>query len=122
MVTGRFGHPVSNNAMASIRIMAGADLAVVRTVSPPSQRVRARSAGIPGRLRHLKGTGRTSCYFAKPSRRLASLPGRKRRAGVTCGHPGGRPPSRGREEQEMSYDLVIKNGWVVDGFGQPRYR
>src|SRR6266849_335982 len=35
MVTGRFGHPVSSNAMASIRIMAGADLAVVRTVSPP---------------------------------------------------------------------------------------
>ena len=22
----------------------------------------------------------------------------------------------------MSYDLVIKNGWVVDGSGLPRYR
>src|SRR5437879_6350699 len=31
-------------------------------------------------------------------------------------------PSRGGEEQEMSYDLVIKNGWVVDGSGLPRYR
>src|SRR6266487_4510530 len=27
-----------------------------------------------------------------------------------------------REEQAMSLDLVIKNGWVVDGSGQPRYR
>src|SRR6266568_4478835 len=35
VVMGRFGHPVSNNAMASIRTMAGADLAVVRTVSHP---------------------------------------------------------------------------------------
>ena len=36
--------------------------------------------------------------------------------------PWWRAPWRGREEQEMSYDLVIKNGWVVDGSGQPRYR
>ncbi len=32
------------------------------------------------------------------------------------------PPARGREERAMAYDLVIKNGWVVDGSGSPRYR
>jgi len=28
-------------------------------------------------------------------------------------------PVEGGEEQAMSYDLVIKNGWVVDGSGCP---
>jgi N-acyl-D-amino-acid deacylase len=31
-------------------------------------------------------------------------------------------PSMGGEERMMAYDLVIKNGWVVDGSGMPRYR
>src|SRR5207253_1238976 len=31
-------------------------------------------------------------------------------------------PFEGREGQAMSYDLVMKNGWVVDGSGLPRYR
>ena len=48
VVMGRFGHPVSNNAMASIRTMAGADLAVVRTVSPPRKEFVFDSPGCPG--------------------------------------------------------------------------
>jgi len=45
---GRFGHPVSNNAMASIRTIAAADLAVVRTVSPPRKEFVFDSPGSPG--------------------------------------------------------------------------
>src|SRR5262245_49069102 len=37
------------------------------------------------------------------------------------GRPEGVPLTT-REEQAMSLDLVIKNGWVGDGSGQPRYR
>src|SRR3990172_5348120 len=32
------------------------------------------------------------------------------------------PRLRPKEERFMSYDLVIKNGWLVDGSGLPRYR
>src|ERR1700730_280638 len=48
VVMGRLGHPVSNNAMASTRTMAGADLAVVRTVSPPRKEFVFDPPGCPG--------------------------------------------------------------------------
>src|SRR5207344_90619 len=35
---------------------------------------------------------------------------------------GGRLPRSGRCGGNMSYDLVIKNGTVIDGSGAPRYR
>jgi N-acyl-D-aspartate/D-glutamate deacylase len=31
-------------------------------------------------------------------------------------------PARAERSDAMSYDLVIRNGWVVDGSGSPRYR
>src|SRR5574341_1534734 len=33
-----------------------------------------------------------------------------------------RPPAGRRGASAMSYDLLIKNGWVVDGSGMPRFR
>src|SRR5882762_10202273 len=87
-----------------------------------SQRVRVRSAGMPGRLGHLNGTHRTSCYFAKAAPEARLPPWWETGTWSTMWPPWCSAPPRGGEEQAMSYDLVIKNGWVVDGSGLPRYR
>src|SRR5258706_132906 len=46
---------------------------------------------------------------------------------VSCARPASRPnepaPTNDRQESKsMSYDLVIRNGTIVDGSGGPRYR
>ena len=42
--------------------------------------------------------------------------------GVPWAHDRAVHPGRIEEERSMAYDLLIKNGWVVDGSGRPRYR
>src|SRR5712691_4029685 len=69
VATGRFGHPASSTARASINRMTFADLAVVRTVSPPRREFVFDAPGAPGRLRHVNGTCRSGRYSTKAVRR-----------------------------------------------------
>jgi hypothetical protein len=38
------------------------------------------------------------------------------------GHFDARPRAGAERSKPMAYEPVIKNGWVVDGSGLPRYR
>src|SRR5215469_7385429 len=79
----------------------------------PTSRLRAFVLGSPALrtwLATLKETAPALCRRPRGVNFAASSPGRDRR------------PALYRKEEPMAYDLLIKNGLIVDGSGMPAFR